>query len=84
MVKLSVIIAGKHATSICLEKEFYDEFSYIAKQLKTSRNKLITLIDRERNVTNLSSAIRIYVLQYYKNMAAEKSAAPKGTAENNK
>jgi len=84
MVKLSVIIAGKHATSICLEKEFYDELCYIAKQLKTSRNKLITLIDRERNVKNLSSAIRLYILQYYKNMAVEKSTAPKRTAENHK
>ncbi|MBQ8671090.1 MAG: ribbon-helix-helix domain-containing protein [Alphaproteobacteria bacterium] len=84
MTKLSVIIAGKHATSISLEKEFYDEFSYIAKQLKLSRNKLITVIDRERNGKNLSAAIRIFVMQYYKNLAVKQSTTPKRSAENNK
>ena len=45
----------------------------IAKEKNISRNHLITQIDRERNNENLSSAIRLYVLNYYK----EKSGAPK-------
>lgn len=73
MIKISVLIANRHATSISLEEEFYEEFLNIAAEMKLSRNSLITLIDKTRTVDNLSSAVRLYVLQYYKN----KSTAPK-------
>ena len=66
MIKISVLIAGQHATSISLEDEFFQEFINIAKEKNLSRNELVTIIDRERTVDNLSSAIRLYVLQYYK------------------
>lgn len=66
MIKVSVLIAGQHATSISLEDEFFQEFINIAKEKNLSRNELVTIIDRERTVENLSSAIRLYVLQYYK------------------
>ena len=66
MIKISVLIAGQHATSISLEDEFFQEFINIAKEKNLSRNELVTIIDRERTVENLSSAIRLYVLQYYK------------------
>jgi predicted DNA-binding ribbon-helix-helix protein len=72
MIKISVLIAGRHATSISLEEEFYEEFLNIAAEKKMSRNQLITLIDRTRSAENLSSAVRLFVLQYYK----DKSAAP--------
>lgn len=66
MIKISVLIAGQHATSISLEDEFFQEFINIAKEKNLSRNELVTIIDRERTVDNLSSAIRLYVLKYYK------------------
>ncbi|MBQ8481672.1 MAG: ribbon-helix-helix domain-containing protein [Alphaproteobacteria bacterium] len=66
MIKISVLIAGRHATSISLEEDFYQELVDIAKEKKLSRNELVTIIDRERTVDNLSSAIRSYILQYYK------------------
>ena len=68
MKKISVLIAGRHATSISLEDEFYTELLQIAATQKISRNQLITRIDRERGSDNLSSAIRLYVLQYYKDL----------------
>lgn len=73
MIKISVLIANRHATSISLEEEFYEEFLNIAAEMKLSRNSLITLIDKTRTVDNLSSAVRLYVLQYYK----DKLTAPK-------
>lgn len=73
MIKISVLIAGRHATSISLEEEFYEEFLNIAAEMKMSRNQLITHIDGTRRAENLSSAVRLFVLQYYK----EKSATPK-------
>ncbi|MGB0631205.1 MAG: ribbon-helix-helix domain-containing protein [Alphaproteobacteria bacterium] len=58
--KRSVTISG-HRTSISLEDEFWSELVHIAKQSGTSLNTLIATIDDDRE-TNLSSAIRLFVL----------------------
>ncbi len=73
MIKKSVVIAGRHATSICLEKEFFEALQVIADEQNISLNRLITQIDNERTSSNLCSAIRLYVLKYYQ----QKSATPK-------
>jgi len=70
MIKKSVLIAGRHATSISLEKEFYFELCRIAAEKNISFNSLVTRIDSERKIPNLSSALRLYVLRYYKNLTA--------------
>ena len=67
MKKISVIIAGRHYTSITLEEEFYEILLNIAQEKKLSINALVTEIDIMRNEkNNLSSAIRIYILEYLK------------------
>ena len=66
MLKKSVIIAGRHATSISLEAEFFNELQTIAKKRGLTINALITEIDENRTHENLSSAIRVYILQYIK------------------
>ena len=63
MKKFSVIIAGQHTTSVSLEEEFFQEFCKIAKERKLSPNKLVTEIDKTRTTSNLSSAIRLFVLK---------------------
>ena len=73
MIKISVLIAGKHATSVSLEQEFYDVLLEICQKEKQSLNQLITYIDENRQTENLSSAVRIYILKYI----TEKSIAPK-------
>jgi predicted DNA-binding ribbon-helix-helix protein len=67
MIKVSVLIANRHATSITIEEEFFEALLDIAADMKLSRNQLITEIDKTRTSQNLSSAIRIYILQYYQN-----------------
>lgn len=67
MRKISVLIAGQHATSISLEEEFFSELKKIAELKKVSLNQLITEIDSSRATENLSSAIRLYILAFYKN-----------------
>ncbi len=64
MKKFSVIIANKHATSISLENEFFEILKIIATKRNISINKLITEIDIKRKDDNLSSAIRIFILEY--------------------
>ena len=66
MAKKSVVIAGRHETSISLEDEFYEELVTIAREKNLSINQLVTEIDEEREVENLSSAIRLYILKYLK------------------
>ena len=60
IIKRSVTIAG-HATSVSIEKPFWDEFKRLAKEQNQSINQLVSTIDEARSV-NLSSAIRLYVL----------------------
>ncbi len=67
MLKKSVLIAGQHQTSISLEEEFFYELKNIAEQQNLSFNQLVTKVDSERTGENLSSALRLYVLAYYKN-----------------
>lgn len=66
MRKLSVVIANRHSTSISLEEEFLSELKEIANSQNISLNQLITQIDAERKHENLSSAIRVYILNYLK------------------
>lgn len=67
MRKHSVSIKG-HPTSFSLEDEFYTEFKRIAALKKQPMASLITTIDRDRDIEqNLSSAIRVFVLNHIKN-----------------
>jgi len=59
--KHSVIIAG-HQTSITLENIFWRHLKDIARLRNVSLNILISEIDARRK-TNLSSAIRVFVLK---------------------
>ena len=67
MKKISVVIAGRHSTSICLEEEFLHELKRIALIRNKSINDLVTEIDRNKKTSNLSSAIRLFVLDDLKN-----------------
>ncbi len=62
IVKRSVAIAG-HATSVSLEAPFWDALRGIAAEEGLSVQALIGRIDAARGAQNLSSAIRVYVLQ---------------------
>lgn len=59
--KRSVLIAG-HATSVSLEDAFWRQLKMIAEARGISLNELISEIDRRR-IGNLSSAIRVFVLE---------------------
>lgn len=65
MRKRSIKIAG-HATSISLEDEFWDALNEIAESKSLGITALIELIDKQRKTDNLSSAIRLYILDYFR------------------
>lgn len=64
MKKRSVVIAG-HRTSVSLENAFWDALKSIASHRSLTVNQLVTEIDRQRQ-GNLSSAIRVFVLLFFK------------------
>lgn len=64
IVKRSVIIAG-HKTSVSVEDAFWKGLKAIAGERDTNLSELVTSIDSDRHHSNLSSAIRLYVLNYY-------------------
>ena len=71
VVKRSVKV-GAHNTSVTIEAAFWNGLKGIAADQGTPVNQLITAIDRERHEcqhTNLSSAIRLFVLAYYRSGA---------------
>ena len=70
MKKISVSLSG-HQTSISLEQEFIDALRNISHKEKSSVAAIIANIDETRKIdTNLSSAIRVYVLNYFRRVTA--------------
>ena len=65
VIKRSIEIAG-HRTSITLEDEFWTALRDIAEARGTSLRGVLADIDAGRGKNNLSSAVRLYVLEYYR------------------
>jgi predicted DNA-binding ribbon-helix-helix protein len=56
-----------HDTSVFIEEEFWLELKYISKLKKKSISVLISDVDKNKKTQNLSSAIRLYILNRLKN-----------------
>ena len=63
VTKRSVVIGG-HKTSVSLEEPFWSEVRAIAESERITVSNLLRRIDRERSNANLSSSIRVYVLEH--------------------
>jgi predicted DNA-binding ribbon-helix-helix protein len=68
VAKRSVVIGG-HKTSVSLEEPFWAEVRAIAEAQRVTVSTLLRRIDHERQNTNLSSAIRVFVLQHVREQA---------------
>jgi predicted DNA-binding ribbon-helix-helix protein len=62
-------------TSVSLEDEFWDGLLTIAKSKKQTPTALLQTIDLARSTSNLSSAIRVFVLGHYRGLADQRSQA---------
>ncbi|MBD5398993.1 ribbon-helix-helix domain-containing protein [bacterium] len=65
--KHSITLMG-HKTSISIESEFWEELKQIARVQNKSINEIISSIDIGKNSGNLSSSIRIFIIQYLKGL----------------
>ena len=73
VIKRSIFINGQK-TSVSLEKEFWEGLQEIAKQKSTTASKLAEEIAHQRKTVNLSSAIRIFVYNYFRSLEREQNA----------
>ena len=65
VVKRSIVVAG-HKTSVSLEDAFWKGLKEIANGQDLTLSDLVASIDTDRRHGNLSSAIRLYVLDHYR------------------
>jgi predicted DNA-binding ribbon-helix-helix protein len=65
IVKRSVAVKNRK-TSISLEDEFWETLESIAREQGETLSNLIININANRECGNLSSAIRLFILRYYR------------------
>ena len=68
VVKRSIVVAG-HKTSVSLEEAFWNGMKEISGLRNMTLSELVGEIDSNRQQGNLSSAIRLFVLDYFKSRA---------------
>ena len=76
VVKRSIVVAG-HKTSVSLEEAFWNGMKEISGLRNMTLSELVGEIDNNRQQGNLSSAIRLFVLDHFKNRAVSGSSEPK-------
>ena len=67
VIKRSIVIAG-HKTSVSLEDAFWGGLKDIATSRGMTLSELVSTIDTGRQHGNLSSAIRLFVLDHYRSL----------------
>jgi len=80
VVKRSIVITG-HKTSVSLEDAFWSGLKDIAAARNLTLSELVATIDADRRQGNLSSAIRLFVLDYYRTQAAAAGAVTQNSSE---
>jgi predicted DNA-binding ribbon-helix-helix protein len=81
VVKRSIIING-HRTSVSLEDAFWRRLKHIARRQCMTLSNMIADIDRSRQQSNLSSAIRLFVLdQFSDQLSAHGGTGPRPSSE---
>jgi predicted DNA-binding ribbon-helix-helix protein len=70
VVKRSIVIAGRK-TSVSLEDAFWQALKEIANGRHMTLSELVAAIDTGRQYGNLSSGIRLFVLDFYRDQLSE-------------
>ena len=74
VIKRSIVIDG-HKTSVSLEDEFWNGLKEIALTQQVAVSELVSQIDDGRESSNLSSAIRLFVLRSFRHSDKQIQAA---------
>ena len=60
------IVINNHHTSVSLEDGFWNALKSIAKERRSTLTGIITEVDQKRTHGNLASALRVFVLNFYR------------------
>jgi predicted DNA-binding ribbon-helix-helix protein len=80
VIKRSIVIAG-HKTSVSLEDAFWKGLKEIAGERDMTLSDLVASIDSDRRHGNLSSGIRLFVLDHYRNQVKAERGDADGVRE---
>ena len=72
VVQRSIVVAG-HKTSVSLEEAFWNGMKEISALRNMTLSELVGEIDDNRQPGNLSSAIRLFVLNYFEEFASQRA-----------
>jgi predicted DNA-binding ribbon-helix-helix protein len=75
VVKRSIIVTG-HKTSVSLEDAFWKGLKEIAGGRNLTVSEMVAIIDSGRAHSNLSSAIRLFVLDHYRALTSGGEQSP--------
>jgi predicted DNA-binding ribbon-helix-helix protein len=64
------VVLGDHKTSVSLEQAFWNSMKEISRERGKTLSELVSEIDDKRQQGNLSSAIRLFVLDYFRTTAS--------------
>ena len=70
IIKRSVVVAG-HKTSVSLEDAFWKGLKEVADERDTTLSELVGTIDAEREEGNLSSTLRLFLLDFYRTQLSD-------------
>ena len=80
VVKRSVVVGG-HKTSVSLEEAFWNGMKDISHERGVTLSQLVGSIDADRHQGNLSSAIRLFVLDHFRSRAGNAGGERKRAAD---
>jgi predicted DNA-binding ribbon-helix-helix protein len=81
IIKRSIVVAG-HKTSVSLEDQFWNGLKEIASKRGVTMSDLIAGINYDREHSNLSSALRLFVLGFYRDAVASEVGHQKADNSN--
>jgi len=81
IVRRYVTFSGRNS-SVSLEDAFWNALKEIAATREVSVSDLIATINKERQHTNLSSVLRLFVLDHYRAQVDARKSAERHTDEN--
>jgi predicted DNA-binding ribbon-helix-helix protein len=70
------LVVGGRRTSVRLEPAMWEALQDIARRQRVSVHDLVTEIDREREASNLTAAIRVYIVDFYRAAALHAGHTP--------
>ena len=70
------VVVGGHRTSVRLEPAMWEALADIARHRQKTLRELVTEIERDRTASSLTAAIRVYIVEFYRSVAARAGLFP--------